>query len=279
MRHLSKDDERVLTIYRVDCGKYVRLQHGYRCKTGAATAHLKGESIRHTISEVEDSTRKEKLLAAYLYLVNKDACSYGEMITLMQMGSLPKKIPFYELFQIEYIETAIWPLLYPYKRMCESSVGNGNARMSLKRAFILKVLSPVVDYSMDYALLQFNYDRWLYKTISGAIEAGRRFKPNPYKSLDGKSFSPSYWKWQHLYLEDAVKQFGPPTIFIAVNPCEWTFPLPKWLEHFHDENGWKPFETVGFECLHTVNVLQEIARAYLCGKSGKSFCRKGQKLT
>ncbi|CAK8689947.1 unnamed protein product [Clavelina lepadiformis] len=135
------------------------------------------------------------------------------------------------------VQNAIWPLLYPYKTMCESSVENGNARMSLKRAFILKVLSPVVDYSMDYALLQFNYDRWLYETISGAIEAGRRFKCNPYKSLDGKSFSLSYWKWQHLHLEDAGKHFGPPTIFITVSPCEWTFPLPKLLEHFHDENG------------------------------------------
>ena len=37
-----------------------------------------------------------------------------------------------------------------------------------KVAFFIKVFSSIVDYGMDFQLLQFDYDLWLFKTVSAA---------------------------------------------------------------------------------------------------------------
>ena len=69
-----------------------------------------------------------------------------------------------------------------------------------------KVLSTVVDYSLDFDLLQFNYDRWLFKTVTGAINSSRASGCSPNCGLQHKSFSATLWQWQHLLLVDAGRQ-------------------------------------------------------------------------
>lgn len=76
--------------------------------------------------------------------------------------------------------------------------------MNGKMSFLPKALSPVVDYSLDFELLQYQYDRWLFKTITGAINSSRASGCSPHVALQQKPFSSNYWQWQHLYLLDAV---------------------------------------------------------------------------
>ena len=78
-------------------------------------------------------------------------------------------IKFYKLYQLEGIETALWPLLYYSRDLCESYLHGNEHRQSMKRAFIIKCLSPVPDYMLSYSLLQFQYERWLFRTISGNL--------------------------------------------------------------------------------------------------------------
>ena len=71
-------------------------------------------------------------------------------------------IKFYELYQLEGIETALWPLLYYGIDLCKSYLHGNEHRQSMKRAFTIKCLSPVSDYMLHYSLLQFQCERWLF---------------------------------------------------------------------------------------------------------------------
>ena len=79
----------------------------------------------------------------------------------------PEKIPFYKLFSMPGIETALWPILYFDRQLCESYLDGSANRISAKKMFISKCFSGVLDYMMNFQLLQYQYDRWLYKTVSG----------------------------------------------------------------------------------------------------------------
>lgn len=171
----------------------------------------------------------------------------------------------------EGIECALWPNLYPYTAWCESIISDSGSRRSRKVSFITKLMSEIIDYGLHYDLLQFQYDRWLYKTVSGAINTARYLKCSPARSLDTKTFSATYWQWQYRYILDAVSQFGLPDIFITISPYEWSFPFPKWIEDIRVKTGKGPTELAGYETSHIVHVLAQIVRGYLCGTNSKKW--------
>ena len=128
--------------------------------------------------------------------------------------------PYYKLFRFSHVEIAIWPLLYVKSEWCESSMTGHSTRLSSKRAFHVKCMSGIIDFGRDFSLLQFQYDRWLFKTVTGAVESGKVYKCSPQCALETKSFSSGYWQWQHRFLQDAVRQYGYPSLFLAVSPAE-----------------------------------------------------------
>jgi hypothetical protein len=162
------------------------------------------------------------------------------------------------------IECALWPNLYPYTSWCESIVSDSGSRLSSKVSFNAKLHSEIIDYAMHFELLQFQYDRWLYKTVSGAINTARFRKCSPARALDTKTFSATFWQWQHRYVLDAVDQFGLPDIFITLSPYEWSFPFPEWLQDIRQKTGRGPTELAGYETAHIVHILAQIVRGYLC---------------
>jgi hypothetical protein len=93
------------------------------------------------------------------------------------------------------------------------------------------VFSQISDYGTNFELLQFHYDLWLFKTVSGAITTAE------------------FWKWQHHYLIDAVRQFSFPTLFITISPSEWSFPLPPWLRQLQQLTGLGETELAAYETL------------------------------
>lgn len=101
------------------------------------------------------------------------------------------------LFEESEIGLTIWPHLYPYYEWCETKLSHNNNRKSAKASFTLKILSEVLDYSMDFELLQFVYDRWLFTTITGAIFSARKFQTSAATTLAKKIFSNEYWRWHH----------------------------------------------------------------------------------
>ena len=173
----------------------------------------------------------------------------------------------------EGIECCLWPNLYPYTRWCETTLKGDESRQSVKVSFINKVFSNIVDYGITYDLLQFHYDLWIFKTVSGAISSARRMKCSPATSLNSKTFSAGYWRTQHRHLIDAVMQFGYPSVFVTISSYEWTFPFPQWIEYAQQLTGRGPTELAGFETIHIAHTLEQIVRGYLCASNDAKWNR------
>jgi hypothetical protein len=87
-----------------------------------------------------------------------------------------------------------------------------------------------------------------------------------------KSFSPTFWQWQHRFVIDAVDQYGLPDVFITLSrPYEWSFLFSSWIERIRQQTGKGPTKLAGHETSHIVNVSTQIVRGYLRrSKSQKS---------
>ena len=248
--------------------KYERATHGYQVKCCPIKLRSSEQSIKAKIDVLTDPIRKQRCQNAYRYLITSKDSTYSHFIELR--GSCISQNTTLKLFnfkQTEAIECALWPSLHPYTAWCESAMSDGGSRLSRKVSFNAKLLSEVVDYALHFELLQFQYDRWLYKTLSGAINTARYLKCSPARSLHSKTFSPTYWDWQHRYVLDAVDQFGLPDVFITISPFKWSFPFSQWLEDIRLKTGKGPTELAGYETAHIVHVLAQIVRGYFCGSN------------
>ena len=88
-----------------------------------------------------------------------------------------KRQPFlYEIFSSPLyrgVECALWPALYHTTSLCESILEGQDNRASGKIAFMRKLFSPVHDFSINFEILQYQYNQWLFKTITGAVNASK----------------------------------------------------------------------------------------------------------
>lgn len=146
---------------------------------------------------------------------------------------------------------------------CESHLQGGESRHSGKVAYHTKVLGPMLDYMLSYEILHYQYDRWMFKTITGAVNSARLARCSPAKSLDEKTFS--YGFWQHRFLIDAVRQHGYPSFLVTISPYEWTFPFPPWLDNIREVAGRSHTELPIAETLHIAHVLEQLVRGHICG--------------
>ena len=189
--------------------------------------------------------------------------------TFIDMQRNYARKPFlYEIFSVteyEGIECALWPTLYHSTTICESTIKGQSNRASGQISYMHKVLSPVQDFSINFDLLQYQYDCWLFKTITGAINSSKFFGCSPNTAPQDKCFSATYWNWQHLYLIDAVRQYGFPSFFISISPYEWTFPWPPFLKQLREQYGKEPTDVPILETLHVGHVLEQLACGYLAG--------------
>lgn len=156
LRTLTVADQRVLSPFEVHCGDYRRIFNGYRQRTGPFRVSWSTTLVRDSIEEIPDQDRRDRLLDAYLYLLNSPESSYSQFVR-MQLRAERK--PFlYEIFsspRYRGIECALWPVLYFRTSMCESVLEGQNNRASGKISYMHKVLSPVANYALNYDILQY----------------------------------------------------------------------------------------------------------------------------
>ena len=167
------------------------------------------------------------------------------------------------------LECALWPCLYPYSSWCESLLPR--TKDSILHSFRLKLLCNIIDYNTNFELLQFQYDRWQFKTITGAFNSGKVRHCSPLRALDNKHFTCGYWNWQHKYLVDATLQFGPSTLFLTISPNEFDFPKAIWLDNYFTETGTVPTKSGPVETLHIAHILDNICRGYLTGCNSRTW--------
>ena len=216
------------------------------------------------IEFLEDNERETARQCYTALLNNRHYNIYLDKV-LEMLASDQRQNPYYSAFRLPYVEIAIWPCLYLKDEWCESAIRGNETRLSMKRAFHFKAMSSIVDFSLDFDLLQFQYDRYVFKSVTGAIESGKKFQCSPLRSLEGKTFTASYWRWQHLYLKDAVRQFGFPSLFITISPGEWSFPKPQWFAQRQQYAGVDPKAIPYQLSVHIMHILEQIARGYISG--------------
>ena len=194
--------------------------------------------VRETIDQIADEDRRDRLLEAYYYLLHTPDSSYSQLVRMQLRG---ERRPFlYQIYsspRYRGVECALWPALYFRTSLCESVLEGQNNRASGKISYMHKVLSPVVDFAINYDILHYQYERWLFKTITGAVNAFKASGCSPNRSLENKSFSKTFWQHQHLFVIDAVHQYGFPSLFITLSPYEWTFPFPPFIADIRNTYG------------------------------------------
>ena len=85
---------------------------------------------------------------------------------------------------------------------CDSGVraeGGSIDRFSSKVSFMRRLTSCIVEYALSFEILHFHYDLWLFKCRWQSV--GHNRSCSPAKSLETKSFSVEYWKWQHPWIQ------------------------------------------------------------------------------
>ena len=162
LRTLTIEDQRLLSPFNVHCGDYCRMFNGYRQRTGPFRVSWTTTLVRETIEQIADKDRRDRLLDAYYYLLHSPESSYSQFIRMQLRG---ERRPFlYEIYsspRYRRVECALWPALYFRTSLCESVLEGQNNRASGKISYMHKVLSPVVDFAINYDILQYQYDRWL----------------------------------------------------------------------------------------------------------------------
>ena len=103
----------------------------------------KNEDIR---SDSEGSSDAESMM-----LLSNEHYARFYTFALESLAMNIESFPYYKLFCLKYIEIAIWPLLYIKNEFCESGITGHSSRLSCKRLFHYKCMSPVVDFGQDFS--------------------------------------------------------------------------------------------------------------------------------
>lgn len=140
---------------------------------------------------------------------------------------------------------------------------------SAKASFMVRIHSGIADYSLSFNLLQFHFDRWFFRTVSGAVNTAKNRKCSPNKGLELKMFHPTFWKNQLSILYDAMRIYGDPTFFITMSPHGWSFPYCEWLTSRMNEVHATPTKLGILQTLSIYNVLNEIINPFLIGNSNR----------
>ena len=193
------------------------MQYGYRMKTCTLWFTFSKSSIESKIAALPAHEDRVICSRALEFLLASPNSSYKHFFDLrddlIRQGKEPN---IFDVYTWVGIECAIWPNLYPFTSWCESIHDGGEHRHSSKISFTAKCFSPVLDYSLKFDLLQFVFDRWLYKTITDAINSCRMNSDKDalssafYALQDNTEFEQIYWicQWSNCCRFSGLWQYN-----------------------------------------------------------------------
>ena len=170
LRSLAEQHVAALRQFDIDSGQYECMKYGYRKKTGILRLSCSKDPVEHKIALLPSVEDRAICTTALNFLLSTSSSSYEK---------------FYDM-----------PNLYPFTTWCDTIHDGSSDRKSSKISFITKCLSEVIDYSLHFNLLPFQCDRWLYKTITGAIHSSPLSTTKPvsaFQALQDKPFPKGYW--------------------------------------------------------------------------------------
>ena len=209
---------------------------------------------------------------AYEFLRSEPASAYDAWVRKLEEklrgGNGGRSLGALALLQ-PFVECALFPDLYPFRSWCESVChGKGARHRSAKQAFLAKLCGPLVDYALDYELIQFQFDRWVlaYFTSRSAVRQDvplkwllRQFPDSPQKNYTTK-----------LQIIDMHRQHGAASFFITVAPGIFALPLPPVAQQPRELGRVKILGCNALECLHVSHMLEQLCIAYVLHRDARS---------
>ena len=187
LKGLAQNEIIVLQPFTVHIDDYVKKPKSYRQKNNLFRLTWSRKSVLEKINDLCCLQSRNRCTKVYDFLMQNELSSYKSFVQLRETAVADSN-----RFNVG-IECALWPNLYPMLDFCETSLSGRDNRASTKVAFMVKTFSQISDYATNFELLQFHYDLWVFKTISGAITTARNKYSSPARVLDAKTFSSDYW--------------------------------------------------------------------------------------
>lgn len=182
LRNLTEAEVRALRPLEISSSKYQRRQHGYRVRTEPFDVRWSKDSVERKLRDIADPASRERATRAYRWLISSAHSPYSHFVRLRDSRVRdPWLFEIYTHEEFQGVEAALWPNLYFDRDLCESVLDGKKTRASGKVSFTTKVASVVVDFGLHYdlQLLHYQYDRWLCKTVTGAINTATKSCSSP----------------------------------------------------------------------------------------------------
>ena len=297
LQSLSKAAVSALRLLDFDLGPESRADNGYRKHVRMIRFSWATKTPKQKIAELPEKAERRKARAALRHLLNDEANAYrkfhADLKDFLDLhdGEAPEATAKRPLHFIEELglECAAWPTLYWKTSMCETHErytdkrrlerehdeadledveGADGQRHSAKRSFRAKLLSPLLGYSTDFALLQFVYDLQLWTELGAKRNIAERQGNKMRLMMAQHPMSPLYWRAVLAGLQDLVRQIGPPQLYWTVAPWELSFPYSEFLldelrKELRTRYGAPPHET-----LHITHCMLEAVRGFMAGGPG-----------
>ena len=301
LRNLPASVLQALRPLDIDCGAYDRVLHGYRAHSAMIRFSWAASDVQKKIVALPTNAERQLAKKAYKYLMALPVSDYSWFVEEHRRWQRTDHLSQRPLMFIETpgLECALWPHLYWHRDMCETVERHTDVRRqtrarraqrrpwqyydeddedadqepagrhSIKRSFIRKVLSPVVDFAADYELLHFIFDLFLWSDVGAKKNMLDRM---PLRlAMKGSSYSPAYWKARHLGVIDMQRQLGFPTLFKTQTVYEKSFPYHTWIMHTMRLCQRSRQFLAGPEVLHHAHVLNQMQIGYVTGSNHKDW--------
>jgi hypothetical protein len=282
LRNLRASQWVALRPITLSQGEPKRHRQGYRRRDKLSVCSWSDKTVEHQISAL-DSALQDGATNAYEWLLSNGHSPYGAWIrkhqNFLESNNADDscRLPFDTILE-PYIEGALWPHLYPTKQICESSIAatadwepfqrkgrkkvSNSSHESMKAHYIAKLTCNVADYAGQYDLLQFQFDRHIFRTIIGSSKAT---EVDTDQANEHRHWCPNYWHRYHRYLKDIVRQLGAPQLFLTIAPWEFDFPFPYWIDRLHAVAKMGPTDMAGAESIALAHAIKQFCSSYLAG--------------
>lgn len=258
-------------------------QYGYRYTTDISAISWDEQSVEQKIAALPDTWR-QKTSAALRYLqCSPTSTVYRAMLReheiwlrRFQCGTAPRESRFWPKHDLMKpgVECALWPHLYfrdnwadlPTDDEAASDDDDLNQRWSSKRAFAMKVLSPVLDYSLDFSLATFVYDRWFLRTFTGA---GNSSGITLHRALADKALGNAWLQRLKQAMCDLHRQYGWADYFLTLAPFELYTPMSDIVEHAMHTAGRHVLSLPALVLYQVMHSALEVIKRYMLGSSDR----------
>lgn len=274
LRKLHADTVRALRPFDVDVGNApARHASGFRRHGGILTLSWSVDPVTDKIERLPPS-QKEADQDAYLFLMSSRRSAYRKFVSqheefLVTGGDRKQSL---NILQTRYIECALWPDLYPFKKWCDSFWdGSHEKYASAKASYISKLLSSVVDYGVLHDLLHFQFDKWVFSRFTQRCSVAQHYGADLKYFLRDVGETPYAMHIAHLKLIDLHRTLGAASFWYTVAQGLWSTPWHSWVEDSLCKSA-SALGSVGInENLHLLHVLRELIERYIATPSSTSF--------